>query len=519
VQARPGIPTLLSRGAPTVAALLAITLWGIALANVVNALRDPLELEVREGTSWLYALAQSSGQSLYDPTRVAFVNMNHGPLDPILKSWLHAVLPMLPGQIVVRAFAAVLPFALLGALWSRIGRFAVAAAWSGGVYLFLLGLGPAQFLIGRSDPTAMCLLCGLLWVGERWFRPGRRSSTNLARSVAFGALSSAVVLTNWRMAPAVAMLTAVLLVEASGERTFSLRRGFALLGTALGGGAFVAAAVLLLSFHGDLGLYYRHFFGVFTPASGWGTRGQMPFDGWPADVADGRMLIHLGLAAALAGSLVVAFRHRDGSRRTTCTWIAGLALLWWVCAWGYALNHGAGGPYYFAPWYVLAAYFVATRLDWKAIPTAVSAAILVCLAAGLPWVGTWLQTRSLARAAAESRTFVHQLSTVTPDEYIYSEDVHLFRRAYRGEAVDMGDMAEALAQSGYLGKDFTATFRRNAASLHASPPPFVAVGAKTIVTTALQRELAAHYTEVLRSGPVILAQGGLPIVVFRRNAP
>src|SRR5690242_7861251 len=44
----------------------------------------PIELEPREGTNWLHALALSRGTNIFDPAIVAYINMNHGPMDAIV---------------------------------------------------------------------------------------------------------------------------------------------------------------------------------------------------------------------------------------------------------------------------------------------------------------------------------------------------------------------------------------------------------------------------------------------------
>src|SRR5215471_1931195 len=72
------------------ALLLAVSAAAFAYAVFYawTAFAFPLELEVREGTSWLHALAKRAGVDIYDSRRVAFVNMIHGPVDPLLKGWI-----------------------------------------------------------------------------------------------------------------------------------------------------------------------------------------------------------------------------------------------------------------------------------------------------------------------------------------------------------------------------------------------------------------------------------------------
>ena len=57
-----------------------------------------------------------AGVSIYDHGQVAFVNMNHGPLDPLLKYGIATVLPFLTPAMVTRFFVVALPLGLWLAL-------------------------------------------------------------------------------------------------------------------------------------------------------------------------------------------------------------------------------------------------------------------------------------------------------------------------------------------------------------------------------------------------------------------
>src|SRR5436190_9061372 len=100
-QARPGFSCAV--------VVLSGAVFFFALQLAWLAFSDPLEIEVREGSTWLHVLAKRAGVDIYDTTRVAFVNMNHGPLDPILKTWISAAVPSLPGYMVTRAFVLLMP--------------------------------------------------------------------------------------------------------------------------------------------------------------------------------------------------------------------------------------------------------------------------------------------------------------------------------------------------------------------------------------------------------------------------
>src|SRR4051794_5811052 len=100
---------VLERGAtdgPSLAML--IGLWALALVTLAIGLGNatlsfvyPLELELREGTSWLHVLATNSGVDIYDHAKVAFINMAHGPLNPIIYSHVARWFPFLSSGMVL----------------------------------------------------------------------------------------------------------------------------------------------------------------------------------------------------------------------------------------------------------------------------------------------------------------------------------------------------------------------------------------------------------------------------------
>ena len=153
-----------NRGLRLVVLLLSACIFVFSLHLAWLAFTCPLELEMREGSVWIHVLAKRAGVDIYDTARVAFVNMNHGPLDPILKAWISRCVPALPGHMVTRAFVLLTPIFLFAAAYkiSR-GDLAVALFAAGTLFLFFCQMS-ALMLVGRSDPTAVCLLavCGAL---------------------------------------------------------------------------------------------------------------------------------------------------------------------------------------------------------------------------------------------------------------------------------------------------------------------------------------------------------------------
>jgi hypothetical protein len=193
-----------------VRALLLLLAGGTFACSVVLvwlAASNPLELEVREGSVWIHVLASRAGVDLYDPLQVSFVNMNHGPLDPILKTWLSRLVPSMAGHWVTRSFVLATPVFFLGSAYLILRRdLASALLAAGALYLFLAHLS-LLVLVGRSDATAICFLAvaGLLThqllqaPRTGWFE--RRP---VLRQIGLGAISAVVFLTSSRYLPAVA---------------------------------------------------------------------------------------------------------------------------------------------------------------------------------------------------------------------------------------------------------------------------------------------------------------------------
>ncbi|HVU32335.1 MAG TPA: hypothetical protein VHE61_02800 [Opitutaceae bacterium] len=507
---------VLRRALLVAAVISAALVWALALANCWLALQAPFELEVREGTVWLYVLAQDAGVSLYDHAQVAFLNMNHGPLNPIFAWWVHRLMPFLPAPIVTRAFVALLPVGLVGLFLTVVRQPVVALLWAGGMYLFLLGLGPVEFLIGRSDPAALFFLAVLLSIAVAMGRSVGMTPTRTGiLAAALGAIGAVIMLLNWRYAPPVGAVWLVAGAEhgldaALGTRT---RRAACYAMLVVLGAAAVFGLVIATEFHGNLRLYYEHFFGVFTRASGWGAQGRMPYEFYPWELHRGRELVDgamlIGLVAALAN---LAASPRGLAR--ALVWVIALGELWTTTTWGFFYNHGAGGPHYFAPFYLLAAAFIAGRTNWSRLPAPTGIVLCAILVAGLPWRFVVRQTETLAGAVASGRRFMTELRAVPGIHAAYSEDLQLFKTRYNGEVIDVGDMVAKVAVTGFFGPDFRARFEQTERHLRAHPPKLVVVGATSVLSPTLQKLIRDDYVQLLQSPPLIPAEQ-LPVTVYR----
>ncbi len=107
---------------------------------------------------------------------------------------------------------------------------------------------------------------------------------------------------------------------------------------------------------------------------------------------------------------------------------------------------------------------------------------------------------------------------------MFGEDTHLFKRKYRDEFVDSGDVAAVIATSRYFGKNFTGTFQTYATTLAEEPPQFVIEGMLDqgaftgTMTPQLTDMLKNHYTLALQGPGNLLANGGGGIALYERKA-
>ena len=477
-----------------IAAMAALT-----LATCAQAFVFPLELELREGTAWIHVLAMRAGVSIYDHGQLAFVNMNHGPLDPLLKFGLATVLPFLTPAMVTRFFVVALPLGLWLALKRATpGNRPAALAWAFGLQLFLLGLQPPHFLLGRSDPTTIFFFALMLWQAARPSDAGQPAGRIFLRHFATGALGALTLAANWRNFPAVGAVLAGFAVETVVAAPAGRRAATAgqTLGAMTLGLVAPFALIVLWQFHGDLDLYWRHFFGFFSAASGWGTTRAEAFALVPAALLKSHWFLHAGAAVAVALGLVFP-TVRVPRKIQVRVWLPLFALLWSSSSVAYFLNHGGGGLHYYAAFYVLLAFHLARAIDWPRVAWPVArVALWAVLVLGLPWSSVWQQCATLARSSEPAHAFLQVCRETAAGAPIYSEDYQLFKDRYRGEAIDMGDEVFSVRRTGYFGAEFTATANRAFAELEKNPPAFVVTGG--CGSPPLQALLARAYTPMLR---------------------
>jgi hypothetical protein len=526
-----------SRSVRLLAFALSACVFAFALRLAWLAFSYPLEIEIREGSVWLHALARRAGVDLYDTTRVAFVNMNHGPLDPILKGWIAEAAPALPGHMVTRVFVLGGPIVLLAsATVITRGHLAAALLAAGTLFLVFCHLSTMIF-VGRSDATAICflVLCGTLAHRILLTYPNWSRARCLAQHVCLGMASAAVFLTSWRYAPiAAALQIAAVAVQprrrrsegpcaarpSLGKRVWAAVEPLAISAALqLVGFAAVWVPLFVIELHADLGSYYRHFFGFFVDNSGWGTLSGPAFQLLPPELLATRQPSLVFLFALVLWGLC---RLRQDPRELG-TWLVLLAAAWVAVTYGYFKNLYAGGLHYFFAFLILAWTFIlhafCRRRRWGALTQILLVAVAVL---ALPYRDLLAREKMLVEMRQQAVTFHLDAARLTYGYSPFGEETHLFKLVYQGETVDTGDTDNAIANSGYFGEAFTRTYQAYVRALTANPPKFVIGGLlnednpERIMSPALQDLLKRRYTIRLRAPGSAFATGGSQ-ALFERN--
>ena len=523
-----------------VSLLLAGCLFAYALHYVWLAFTNPLELEIREGSVWIQVLAKKAGVDIYDKTRVAFVNMNHGPMDPILKHWIACCLPRLPGYMVTRSFVLLFPLLLAGAAYSISRNVAVALLAAGSLYWFLIHISN-MLLVGRPDPTALCgvTVCGA--IAHQLLVTRHRSWSNktyLVMQVLFGVASAITFLASWRFAPMFAAFYCVILAKQVAESTFRDPPGtptlvrwstrvvlaavhvVSSLTLSLIGFALVWLPTFLLEMHGSVSTYYERFFGFFSPKSGWGTFQGREFHLFPLELFEPRRayiwLFFLLIAAGL---------YRLRKERAQCAaWLVMLPLLWFIVAYGYFKNEGGGGLHYFFEFFLFAWFFVLHSLSRRRTISPLAQLVFIgVLAVVRPVTGLIEQTGQVDGARQRAVAFRADVARLTGGSAVYGEETHLFKTAYHDEVIDTGDAAAQIARTGFYGEEFVQTFQSYTIELLKHPPKFVRAGLLDetnwigVMTPGLNDLLRKQYEVVLSASGSSFAYGGSQ-VLFQRKA-
>jgi hypothetical protein len=440
---------------------------------------------------------------------------------------------MLPGHMVTRVFVLLTPVFFLASAYVITGGQLAASMLAAGSLVLVLAKMSVMVFVGRADATAVCLVavCGALahqllvsrhrnWSHRRY----------IATQVGLGAASAALFLTSWRFAPVIAALqVAVLSTQLAGSNLdlrptrllpklllLLARVGTALKHFVISSALFVAGfaaiwlPVFLIELHGDVRSYYRHFFGFFLGASGWGIFPGGVFHIVPSELLDRRVASILLFAALMLWGL---YRLRKAPG-VLIAWLVMLSANWLAVAYGYFKNQGGGGLHYFVEFFALAWIFIlhafSRRRRWGALAQLVLGCAVVLTLRPRDLLA---QRELLAEARKQGRVFRQYVADMTHGEPVFSEETHLFKTKYRGELVDTGDTDAAVARTEYFGAAFTRTFERYTRQLTSNPPKFVIGGllesdSPRILTAELQQLLKTRYKLRVVARKTAFATGG-----------
>ena len=111
-------------------------------------------------------------------------------------------------------------------------------------------------------------------------------------------------------------------------------------------------------------------------------------------------------------------------------------------AYGFHLNAGGGGIYYFAPFYLLLALFFGVHVPKpKPIPYwKLTYCLLLFLL--LPFKSIYETYLTIERATEQTETCLRQLRYMAQNEPVMTEDIQLFKSSYHGEKIDAGNVVE-----------------------------------------------------------------------------
>ncbi|HVZ74907.1 MAG TPA: hypothetical protein VHJ20_21140 [Polyangia bacterium] len=512
----------LLRLARAAAFVVACGVFAVAVWYAWAALDLPLETEIREGSAWMLVLAKRAGVDIYDTSRSAFVNMNHGPMDPLLKGWIAEHAPWLPGHTVVRIFVFLMPFFFLGAAYHVGRRSWTEALLAAGAFYLLLADITNMTVVGRSDATFFCALAVGLSLTHALLVNRHQNWTNLryvALQVAFGACGAVMFLTVWRIFPTIGVMVLLTFAKQVTESSYRFwRTAISALVLYTAGFALVWIPVFVLELHADFSLYYQRFFGFFTHESGWGTFPCAQFRLFPIEMYEPRV----GLALLLGGLVVTAFYRLRRERAQLVVWLLMLPTGWAVYA--YAFYANGGGVHYFCPfvpitWFLIV-HALRRRGQWRPVAQVVVAGLFVWV---YPWKPLFTRGEQLRALAAESRTFLKQVDERVGSQPVLGENSHLYKRWYRAEVIDSGDAVDAINGRKYYGEVFSRTYHQYLDDLVAHPPKFVmsaalnAADVASAATPRLTQLLRERYRLAIAGPSTFIANGSGGTNLYERK--
>jgi len=467
----------------------------------------PIELEWREGTAWLHALAGSFGFNIFTDPQFAYANANHGIFDPVIKAFLVRALPFLEPQYVLRSFVVLFPAVSLLAAFVQARRklplapaFVAALGLSSAMLIFVHDIGNWNTCVGRSDSTALTLLAVTFLC---YTSPALNVRARVLRHISYLAIAL-VLSTNWRIYPVALVIPLLLEQNRDSLQLRELIRTYLYIAAYSLGSCAVFVGVW---FHFDIAQYYRYFFGFFGTKSPWAPA-SAPFATMihyvrtPAIAA----LVFLSIIPVLLETAKLWF-GRTGCWPRLLAALA-LALSLGVSILAFKMNFMGAGYWYLSPQAFVALAYYQTRFT---LGPGAASVILAC-SLGILWRSDNLplmrwQYAQLAETLPAARRYTAELVLLDREFGIYSEEAHLFKRTRDLPAVDMGDVAEAFANANYFGPRFTAVFAHQRERLVGHKPVLVFIGG--CGSSALKQLAQSDEYYLFRKSPTLWIGGAV----------
>jgi len=446
--------------------------WAAGLAAFAQIMRlviaatiFPMELEVREGYSWLFVLAMKAGVSIYDHSQVAMISQHYGPIEPVVKYFLSMAMPFLPSQVITRFFVPLLPPALVWMSWMAFRnwerfRWPLALLSGSVVFMAFVNIIPFNGLAGRTDIIASFLVA--LQAGAvihiamkpakqlRWFH-----------LLWPALLPTLIFLSNTRCAPVCGTLWLVQLANIFiRHRTL----GWKFLGiTVLWFVGFLLGFVLI-QFRGDFHLFFKHFIGIqiYSGLVAAVDKSQVKLFPdellfqWFRCVPIFVVFLLAGLAAFLTPKPLL------GRGLSVAAWaLAGVAYVVIDLAWQFNI-HG-GGVHYFDPlliqlWWLL--LIMISTLKWKFRNIAASAFLVAYLAIVPSWKQVEFHLDEFATYHEDAQKFRDMLSDLYDRDELMGEALQLYKNKLGGSLMESPDATGDILPRGYMGEQFGRTAQR-----------------------------------------------------------
>ena len=468
----------------------------------------------------MYVLAIEEGINIYDHSQVAFINMFHGPIDPVFKFSIATLFPFLQSWQVTRFAVFILPYFFLALAWRFIARYSkkpvLHTIYIGSIgYLFLLVSAKEFILVGRSDATAAVFLLLLIFVSTS-FSPKKLSTAGL-HGFLCGIFGILAILTNWRIAPTILAVLIFTLWMCMFIRLNNKGLAFVHLICFSTASLGISVIILYYIFDFNLPLYYQHFFGFFTESSGWGST---PYGHRPAIWFLGSLFKPTASPDSLKGgplilALSVYFLVPGRGEKERKGWIILGCFVFVTCAFGYYLNYYGGGSWYFIPFLIVLWFFFCKNFS-KMSESRLLVLGIIILALLCINIRTVI-VPSLSRIATmhKAHNFMRVVRSLAETNTILSEDTFFFKTSYQGELIDMGDTISAVFKSGYYGDEFNNTVNEHFNRIKRNPPDYILTGFTE--SPELKKVMEEKYTLIIDGLENLTANGYGATRLFKRR--